>query len=133
MSCMLLHIYFNEWFKIPLMVVFYEVRFKFSSQNGVTSSWKTINSNTNRHKWCRLICQYKRAVPLTNIDFYLIVKVDKGAECWACLDCAIKALNALSFWFHVLWFVSNIQGKNNKNIHMLIEKFTQKFYSFLFY
>ena len=87
------------------------VRFKFSSRNGVTSSLNTINSNTNRHKWCRLICQYKRAVPLTNIDFYLIVEVDKGAECWACLDCVIKALSVLSFSFHVLWFVSVIQSK----------------------
>ena len=115
MSRMLLHIHFNEWFKIPFMVVFYEVRLMFSSQNCVTSSSKTINSNINIHKWCRLICQYKRAVPLTNIDFYLIVEVDKGAECWACLDCVIKALNVLSFSFHVLWFVSGIQSKKTSS------------------
>ena len=48
---------------------------------------------------------------MTNIDFYLIVEVDKGAECWACLDCVIKALSVLSFSFHVLWFVSVIQSK----------------------
>ena len=58
---------------------------------------------------------------MTNIDFYLIVEVDKGAECWACLDCAIKALSVLSFSFHVLWFVSVIQSKKMEQFVIDIE------------